>query len=373
MLIWRTRLGYEIRAFGHSESAALYAGIDFEVNENFRFALGGRYEDNTQTTIIAESTVAGSRFEFDPLSEDYFLPAATATFTFADNWQLRLAASKTINRPQFRELTPSIFVNTDTDDRFVGNPFLKNSESINFDSRIEYYFSSDQFITAGFFYKDFTDPIEEFIFNGIGESNATSFINAPSAELFGIELEFEKRWDIADYLDNQMWGGKEFVLRSNYTFVDSSVSADGDVSITPPSVNPSQGVTPLVLSAAGLFSDGRSLQGQSDHIANLQLGVEDNDKGWEGTFLLNYSSERIRAVEDLSNGLPSIIEQLPLSLDFVFNYDFGLRGGDYTLGFKVQNMLGDDYEASQSLGDSKVIIDDYDIGTTVAASLKRRF
>lgn len=28
LLIWRTRLGYEIRAFGHSESAARYAGID---------------------------------------------------------------------------------------------------------------------------------------------------------------------------------------------------------------------------------------------------------------------------------------------------------------------------------------------------------
>ncbi|MBP7240646.1 MAG: ABC transporter permease [Amaricoccus sp.] len=28
LLIWRTRLGYEIRAFGHSEPAAVYAGID---------------------------------------------------------------------------------------------------------------------------------------------------------------------------------------------------------------------------------------------------------------------------------------------------------------------------------------------------------
>jgi len=27
LLIWRTRLGYEIRAFGHSETAARYAGI----------------------------------------------------------------------------------------------------------------------------------------------------------------------------------------------------------------------------------------------------------------------------------------------------------------------------------------------------------
>ena len=28
LLIWRTRLGYEIRAFGHSQSAAVYAGIN---------------------------------------------------------------------------------------------------------------------------------------------------------------------------------------------------------------------------------------------------------------------------------------------------------------------------------------------------------
>ncbi len=28
VLIWRTRLGYEMRAFGHSEAAAVYAGID---------------------------------------------------------------------------------------------------------------------------------------------------------------------------------------------------------------------------------------------------------------------------------------------------------------------------------------------------------
>ena len=283
-----------------------------------------------------------------------------------------MAASKTINRPQFRELTPSIFVNTDTDDRFVGNPFLRNSKSTNFDARLEYYFSANQFVTIGGFYKDFTDPIEEFIFNGLGESNATSFLNAPSAKLYGMEVEFEKKWDLGG-LKSDFWAGKDFVLRSNYTYTDSSVSADGDVSITPPSVNPAQGVTPLVLSASGLYSDGRALQGQSDHLANLQLGIDDYENGWEATLLLNYSSERIRAVEDLSNGLPSILEQLPLSLDFVYNHDLNIGGGDYTLGFKIQNILGEGYEATQTLGDSQIIVDDFDIGTTFAASLSRRF
>ena len=62
----------------------------------------------------------------------------------------------------------------------------------NLDARVEYYVSSTQFFTFGGFYKDLTNPIEEFIFNGLGESNATSFLNAPSAEIYGAEFEFEK-------------------------------------------------------------------------------------------------------------------------------------------------------------------------------------
>ena len=351
-----------------------YAGVDVELNTKLRFSAGLRFEDSTQETAIAQATVEDSRFEFEDLAEDFILPAATLTYTFADNLQLRLAASKTINRPQFRELTPSIFVNTDTDDRFVGNPFLKNSESTNLDARVEYYFGRKQFITLGGFYKDFTDPIEEFIFNGLGESNATSFLNAPSAELYGIEAEFEKITPLSEIgLDKGFFANKDFIIRANYTYTDSSVSANGDVSITPPSVNPAQGVTPLILSAEGLYGDGRKLQGQSDHLANLQLGLEDYDAGWEATFLLNYSSDRIRAVEDRSNGLPSIIESLPLTVDFVFNKDFEIGKGEYEFGFKVQNILNDGYEASQSLGDSKIIVDSYDPGTTIAANLKHRF
>jgi hypothetical protein len=168
-------------------------------------------------------------------------------------------------------------------------------------------------------------------------------------------------------------GGQDFVVRTNYTYVDSSVSADGDVRITPPTVDPSRGVTPVTISAAGLYSDGRKLQGQSDHLVNLQFGIENYEAGWDVFLLLNYSSERIRAVEDLSNGLPSIKEQLPISLDLVANIPFEIRGGEYEFGFKVQNILDDRYEATQTLNGSEIIIDDYNIGMTVAASLKRRF
>ena len=71
--------------------------------------------------------------------------------------------------------------------------------------------------------------------------------------------------------------------------------------------------------------------------------------------------------------IPNVDEQLPISLDFVFNWDIDIRGGDYTLGFKVQNILGEAYEASQTFDGTTVLLDTYDIGRTFAASVKRRF
>ncbi len=355
-----------------------YAAADFEYNEFARFAFGLRYEESEQTTSTARSGVANSTFDFEPLKEDYILPAATATFTFRDSWQLRLAASQTINRPQFRELTPSLFVNTDTDDRFVGNPFLKNSKSTNLDARIEYYFGSDQFFTLGGFYKDLTDPIEEFTLP-LGAEVVNSFVNAPSAELYGMEVEFEKKWAFEDLgLKSAFFNTKEFILRANYTYTDSKVSADGNVLVVTPPAGNSTAFTPVGgaegISAAGLYVDGRKLQGQSSHLGNLQLGIEDYDAGYEATLLLNYSSERIRSVGGSSSRIiPDVIEQLPISLDFVFNYGFELGGGDYEVGFKIQNILDDGYEATQAYNGTSVVIDDYDLGRTFAANIKRKF
>lgn len=355
------------------EVFAGYAAFESEVIPDLRIAAGLRYESSEQTTTIQDTSFGTDRFTFDPLEEDFILPGITATYTFGD-WQFRAAASKTINRPQFRELTPSIFVNTDTEDRFVGNPFLTNSESTNLDARLEYYFGANQFFTIGGFYKDLTNPIEEFVFDEADGVLTTSFINAPSAKLYGLEVEFEKKFAIAENFPvfTRFLGGQDFVIRSNYTYVDSSVSADGDVPIVQPVVNFAQGFTPNIIPAAGLYSDGRRLQGQSDHLANLQLGIENYDAGWDVFLLLNYSSDRIRAVESLSDRAPAIIEQLPISLDLVVNLPFEIRGGDYELGLKVQNILNDKYEATQTLG-STIVVDDYEIGTTFAASLKRRF
>jgi len=68
-----------------------------------------------------------------------------------------------------------------------------------------------------------------------------------------------------------------------------------------------------------------------------------------------------------------IQEDLPVTLDFVFNWDTVIAGGEYSLSLSAKNLLGESYESFREFEDQRVITDSYDIGTTFGVSLKRRF
>src|SRR3546814_4894808 len=106
------------------------------------------------------------------LDNDYWLPAATLTWNMAEDMQLRLAASKTVARPQFRELAQQVYQDTDSDRQFIGNPFLNDSKLTNVEARYEYYFAPEQRFTLAGFYKRSENPIEAFSYfnNGIVRS-----------------------------------------------------------------------------------------------------------------------------------------------------------------------------------------------------------
>ena len=62
-----------------------------------------------------------------------------------------------------------------------------------------------------------------------------------------------------------------------------------------------------------------------------------------------------------------------MTLDFVWNEGFDFRGGQYEFSFKVENLLGDEYEAYQEAGGDRVDVDVYNIGTSIGFGLKRIF
>ena len=197
----------------------VYLGTDAEVMDFVRAAIGVRYETGKQTvdTFGFYSPNTGVESLID---QDYWLPAGTLTWNFAENMQVRFGASQTIARPQFRELAPSEFIDVDTDRSFVGNPNLTNSKLTNFDVRWEWYFQDQDYVTLGGFYKKLKDPVEETI-NEVGDNLQTTFQNVPRATVWGVEAEF--KYVFESMSDSSWLRTKNFFFSTNYTFSDSSI------------------------------------------------------------------------------------------------------------------------------------------------------
>jgi len=398
------------------EIDAGYVGLDAQVTPFLRLALGARYEDFIQVieTRVAEN---GDGVITPPISEEKWLPAATVTWNFADDLQLRLGYSETVNRPQFREVGPTRFTNTETNEQFIGNPFLETSEITNYDARLEWYFGREQFLTLGVFYKELVNPIEE-VNVGSGESRLVTFANIPGAELQGVELEYQQDIPISDWLGFGFLDSKDFTITTNYTYTDSEIDVSEPVAVLNQAANASignligivegsllldvysdiPGRPGVFLAPAGIenpedlspvqfsqnffnaidfrandFDPDRELQGLSEHLFNLQLGYRDEDADADLNLLVNFQSERIRSVESRSDATPAIIEEPPVTLDLVYRKGFNLSGGDYSLGIKVQNILNSEYKAYQEAGGAEVAVDVYDPGTAFSISLSRDF
>lgn len=340
---------------------AVYAQFDAELIPLVRTAIGVRYEDAVQTVTPFDLFGGASPFVPTTLENSYWLPAGTVTWNFAEELQLRLGASKTIGRPQFRELAPQQYLDPDSDRLFIGNPFLTDTELVNLDARLEWYFASGQYLTAGVFHKDLDRPVESAI-NDIGSVVQQTYINAPAATLTGFEI------DGKIYLDSPMQGGfwdsKRWLIQANYTYTDSQLNvADDDVVFPLSSAGAAQPAT-------NYFRDGDRLQGQSEHLANLQFGFEDDLARSQATFLVNYASER--SVARGRPGEPDLLFDPGVNLDFVYRKGFDAFGREMEFSFEARNLLGTDFEEFQEQV-NRVDINRYDRGTSFSVGLKASF
>jgi outer membrane receptor protein involved in Fe transport len=356
----------QLRDVSGAEGAAAYTA-DLEVHAGYaqaeiehdasglRAQFGVRYEDADQQVQPVGANVSPTS-----LRNDYWLPAATITWNFMQNMQLRLHASKTIARPQFRELAPQIYQDFESDREFTGNPFLTDSELFNAEARYEYYFGRNQRFSLAGFYKKIDKPIEAAAFFAGGGQLRTGFANAPEASLYGGEVELQY------FLPLEGLGGffstRRLLLIGNYTYTKSELKVD-DSTIIGPNLQP--------IGANLLFQDGAPLTGQSDHIANLQIGIEDTDKISQATFLLNYASQRVtnRGPIQGSARPPDIIEEPGFRLDFVAREQIDFLGAQAEIKFEARNLLGQDYEEFQEFEENRIEVNSYDLGRTFSLGI----
>ncbi len=176
-------------------------------------------------------------------SYDYFLPSLNIKVNLTDDVVARFSASRTVTRPQVRDLAPRTnfdVLRPASLDASGGNPNLKPYTSNNFDLSFEWYPSPTTTLSAAVYYKNIKDFIvqtrsaEVFtianagglpIGNGITGPNAATFNvrrprNAESANVRGIELNAVHTFD---YLPSPLDG---FGVALNATFVKSNATFD---------------------------------------------------------------------------------------------------------------------------------------------------
>src|SRR5690606_41705925 len=96
--------------------------------------------------------------------EDDVHPAFAATDMrpgfWAESFQLRFGASRTVARPDLREISEATYIDPLTEARVRGRPGLATSPITNLDVRAEWFFDSGDNFTVSLFRKDIDRPIE---------------------------------------------------------------------------------------------------------------------------------------------------------------------------------------------------------------------
>src|SRR5690606_17617008 len=134
----------------------------------------------------------------------------------SDRMNFRASFTKTIARPNFREIADYTSFEFVGDFVYVGNPDLRRTTIKNYDLRWEWFPRKGELLAVSLFHKEMADPIERGVFSTIN-SGELQYQNAAHGEVRGVEIEARKGLDfLSERLRN--WSGG-----FNYTWVGSSV------------------------------------------------------------------------------------------------------------------------------------------------------
>lgn len=158
------------------------------------------------------------------------LPSGNIRFRLTDELQLRLSASKTLTRPDFSQLSPSLTLVPANGQASSGNPFLKPLRADQADVSLEYYFSPTGSVYAAGFYR----KVKGFIFTTVTPIeidglpyNLSQPTNGKSGDIKGAEIGGQTFFD---FLPGALSG---FGIQANYTYVDSKTPSAVAGFITP--------------------------------------------------------------------------------------------------------------------------------------------
>jgi outer membrane receptor for ferrienterochelin and colicin len=292
---------------GSNHLGSAYLGLNLPWRR-WNIYAGLRYE-NSAMTLVNYQTIASGKKETNTYPQADLFPSIHATYSLNKEQLLRIAYGKSVNRQEFREISPSTYYDFDLFSYVRGNKKLKPATIQNFDLRYEIYPSgaSGELISIALFYKQFQHPIE-WTYIDAGGTYTFTFENAEQANNYGLELDLKK--SLAPIgLPNLFLTFNGAIIDSRVTFSKGSLEHD----------RPMQGQSPYLLNLGCFYQTQRlSLGCMYNTIGKRIVGIGRSTNSQGGS---------------IDNDVPDMYEiprhQIDLTLSYKINprveFSAGLR------------------------------------------------
>ena len=283
--------------------------------------------------LTALHAVGGVRYESDDLQVDAVstlgspvntvkkwndvLPSLGLNLQLTLRQQLRLSGSRTLARPEYRELSPIISRDVVGGEYVQGDENLSRTRVTNMDARWEFYPSASEILSVALFAKKFDLPIERVYGSGSGGTAFVFYTNAESADNYGVELELRKHLDAFGSFFEPL------TVFSNVTLMESRIHLFDSTKA----------------SATNL---SRRMVGQAPYVLNTGLTYASRSGALSATVLFNRIGERIVAAG--GTPLPDVVEKSRNVLDLSLRQ--AIRSG-VLLRMDLKNLLDAPYEVRQ--------------------------
>lgn len=333
----------------HNTYLAGYVGGDINFSPKTSLTLGFRGEYNMRTL--------GNPLNANLVDQKIFSPLPSMNFTYKlnDKQNLRLAYSYTVNRPEFREQAPFSYYDFALNADVRGNQTLKTTNIQNLDAKWEFYPSEGELISVTGFYKQFKNPIENFLLpqaNGL----AYTFINTNNATNYGVEVELRK--SLASTGVNFL---KDLTLVGNVSLIKSTINL-GDVVAAPDLSGEIQNYD-----LTGITDKKRAMMNQSPYLINAGVYYA-SQNGWQANILYNVSGPRIFAVGNVNS--PTVYEMPRNVIDLNVSKNFNKR---WEVRLGIQDLLNQSIRLSQDFNRNSKIDKDVTSQTAHADQTIRSF
>ncbi|HUQ82836.1 MAG TPA: TonB-dependent receptor, partial [Gemmatimonadaceae bacterium] len=289
-----------------------YAMAEVGLSDRIRFIGGARLERD-EVRVNAVSTL-GSPVTTDKTWTD-LLPSMALNVKVTEAQSLRLSVSRTLARPEYRELSPVASRDVIGGDNVEGDPDLERTRIVNADLRWEWYPNSGEVLSVALFGKQFDKPIER-VYRAVSGARTVFYLNADGADNYGVEVEMRKSMGaLARALNSLTAFTNVTVMRSKIKLGETTASAT---------------------------NKNRRMVGQSPYVINAGLTYSPLSGSTSATLLVNRVGERIDAAGD--QPLPDVIEQARTALDFSLRFPVI---STVSARFDAKNLLDDPYEVTQ--------------------------